>query len=101
MQTRSFWRARDGRHLQVQLRCKAAIEAEFFLTEKVPLGERREIDKAQMDRLFDFVRVWAGQHHPRDVGLEDRDFSGRMLVHGALGEGLDQSLMSVHPHAAS
>jgi len=76
---------------------QTAIEAEFFLAEEVPFGERREIDKAQIDGLFDLIRVWAGQHDPRDVRLEDGDVGGRMLVHRAIGEGLDQSVMRLHP----
>ena len=47
-----FWCARDGDHLQVQLGSQTAIEAEFFLAEEVPFGKRREIDKAQIDRLL-------------------------------------------------
>src|SRR5215831_994939 len=46
VQTRSLWRARDGDHVEVQLGCQTAIEAEFFLTEEVAFGERGEIDKA-------------------------------------------------------
>src|SRR5712691_9633711 len=96
MKTRSLWRAIQCHHLEVQLWCQTAIEAEFFLAEEVSLRQRREIDKAQIDGLFDLVRIRASQHHPRDVRLQDDYLGGRMLIYSTIGEGLDQMVVSVH-----
>src|SRR5262249_40527103 len=99
--TRSLGCAIDGYDPEVQLGCQAAIESEFFLAEEVPFGERREIDKSQIDGLFDLIRIWASQHYPRDVRLQDRDLGGWMLVYGAICKGLDQLVVRIHPHASS
>src|SRR5206468_9457576 len=85
VKTRALWRAINSYHVEIQLWCQAAIQAEFFLAEEVPFGERREINKAQIDGLFNLVGVWASQHDPRDMGLQNRDLGSRMLVHGVLG----------------
>jgi hypothetical protein len=67
----------------------------------VPGGERRKVNEAQIDRLFELVGVRAGQHHPRDVRLEHRDLGGRMIVDGGISEGLDESVVSLRLHATS
>ncbi len=71
-------RAGDRNDLEVQLRRRAPVERELALAEMPACVERGEIEKAQVDRLFQLVGGVAREQHARDMRFDQADLGARM-----------------------
>ena len=89
-------RARDWRHLQVQLRSEAAVEPHLFVAIELALGQRGEVQKLHPHRLLDLVGKVAGQQHPRDVRFQKAEIAGGVRVGRGRLERLDQPCRFLH-----
>ena len=54
----------NTQQIKIKLWRKTAVQAQLVLTTGVPQGQRAEIQKRQLDRLFDLVGEIPGQQHP-------------------------------------
>jgi hypothetical protein len=59
----------DGHYIQVELRRKPSIDAQFLFAIMFAECEGAEIEKRQTDSFLDFVGVGTGEKHIGDVGL--------------------------------
>ncbi len=76
----------DWHHVQVDVRCQAAVEADFRFAAGAALVQGGEIQEAQIQGFLQLVGVFPGQDHPGDVGLDEA--WGWGLV--GIGSGLEQ-----------
>ena len=58
--------------VEVQRGREASIEPQLLFAEEAPRRERREIEKPEVHRLLELVRVAPGEQHVGDVRLEHR-----------------------------
>ena len=65
--------AGDRHDFEVERGREAPVEPQFLLAEKPSRRERREIEKSELDRFLDLVRVTPGQQHVRDVRFQPLD----------------------------
>ncbi len=82
--------AGHGHHALVNVRSQTAVEPDFLVTKMAALRQRGEIKEAQVDRLFDLVRVRAGQEHHRDMSMAYLHVPNRVRVRRPVAERLDQ-----------
>src|SRR5262245_600416 len=66
--------------LKVQIRRETPVQPELFLARQAALLERGEIQKTQIKRLLQLVRVRPGQEHIGDVRFDVLDLAHRMGV---------------------
>ena len=88
----------DGNNIQVQLGREAPVQPQLLLAAEAALLERREIQKAEIQRLLELIRVLAGQEHVRDVGLDMFDLARRMGIANRVQQRADQIPMRILPH---
>ena len=62
--------ARDGDDVEIELRRKSPIQAQFLLAEMAPQRQGREVQEAEVHRLLDLVGTGAVEQHERDVGFD-------------------------------
>ena len=74
----------DGHHVQVDLGRKTPVEADLLFAEKPAPGQRTEVEKAQVQGLFDFVGVRSGEKDPGNVGFHQLQLLHRMVVTGGV-----------------
>jgi hypothetical protein len=65
--------ARDRDDIDIDRRREAAIEPQLLFAAEATPGEGGEIEKAEIERLLDLVREFAGQEYVRDVCFQMRD----------------------------
>jgi hypothetical protein len=81
---------RDGDDSQVHPGGEAAVEAHLLQAIVPAPFQGREIEKAQVQGLFDLVGVWAREEHGGDVGVADFDRAHRVGIGLRAGEGWEE-----------
>ena len=71
--------AADRHHIQVKLRCKAAIQVQLFIAEMFARRQLREIKEAQVERLLDLVGIVAREDHPRNMRFQQLETVHRVI----------------------
>ena len=67
-------------HAAVDVGAEAAVEAHLVVAPRAPPVERREVEKAEVDRLLDLDDVVARERDERDVRLHERHVVGQVAV---------------------
>ena len=67
------WRFRgsaDRDQVEIDARCEPTIQAQFLAAVILPFIKRGKIEKAEVDRLLDFVSVASRQNDPGNMRFE-------------------------------
>jgi hypothetical protein len=80
----------DRHHAKIELGSESAIEPNLFITRATALLQRREIEKAEVERFFQFVGIWPGEQNIGNMGLDVIDMIHRVRVAGGVKECLNQ-----------
>jgi hypothetical protein len=70
----------NGQDLQVDVRAEAAVQDELFVQIMMAPAQGGEVEIAEIHRLFDLVSEMVGNEDPRDVGLDQLDCGGRLVI---------------------
>jgi len=57
-------------HVEIQVRCEAAVEAQLLVAAATPFGQAREVEEVETDGLLELVGQLSCQQHPRHVRLD-------------------------------
>ena len=85
-QQRLLRAAADRDHIQIQLRRQPAVQADFFGAVKPAVLQAAAIEKTQIQRLLDLVRIAPGQQYPGNVGFDHAHRLGRMRVAAGIAQ---------------
>jgi len=75
---------------------EARVEANLFLTVLMALFQRREVEKAQLDGLFDLVDEGRHESHQRDVSFLKRHRVRLVRIRGGILEGVTKCVGRGH-----
>ena len=80
----------DAHHLQVNVGCKALVQAQLVLAAQLAQRQRAEVQERQLQRLFDLVSKVPRQQHPADMGLHQVHLLHRTRVAPGVQQGGDE-----------
>lgn len=89
---RRFGTAGDRQHFQIQIIGQALVQTQLFAAEVPARFKAGEIEKAEVDRLFQLIGIGTGEQDPGDMGLDDLESVYGMRVEGRVLQGGDQGL---------
>jgi hypothetical protein len=82
--------AGHGHDIEVEFRREPAIQPHLLFARRAPPGERREVEKSEVEGLFQLVGIVAGEDDPRDVRLDLFDMRCRVGKTPALAQAGNQ-----------
>ena len=72
--------ATDWNTVKVQIWRQTTIQPQFLFTVVFPPGQTGKIEKTQIQGLFDFIGIVAGQQNMRNMGLQMVDLRHRLWI---------------------
>jgi len=94
-------RTGDRHDLEVELWRGAAIERELELAKALACCQRGEIEKAEVDRLFQLVGGVTGEQDARDVRLNQPQLGSRVCAGQGLAQAVDERRVRVLRHCVA
>jgi hypothetical protein len=85
-----MFRSPHWNHAEIHRRGEPPVQAYFLVTEVLPQGERRVIEKLEAERLFQLVGDFASEEDPGDVGLPDRDVPRSVRIGPGIAQSADE-----------
>ena len=80
----------DGNDIEIKLRRQSAVKPDFFFAIIATQCEAGKIQKAEVNRFFDFIRIASCQQHPGNMRFDQMHTFRRMGIAPRIQQGSDQ-----------